>query len=191
VKKLFLLCVLGSLSGIALQAQNTAWDIDPAHANAQFLVRHLGISNVQGEFTNVTGTIQLDEGDVTKSTVNATIDVKSLTTRNSMRDDDLLKNPGFFDVAHFPTMTFQSKKISRSPDGKLTMSGDLTLRGVTRKVDFALEGPSSAIKDPWGKTRRGVAATATITRQDFGMNADPVLVGDDIKISLDVEFVKK
>jgi polyisoprenoid-binding protein YceI len=191
LKKLILLFLLGSVAGVASHAQTSAWDIDPAHANAQFLVRHLGISNVQGEFTNVTGSIQLNEGDMTKSTVNAAIDVKSLTTRNSMRDDDLLKNPGFFDVAHFPTMTFQSKKISKSADGKLTMSGDLTLRGVTHTVDFALEGPSAAIKDPWGKTRRGVAATATIKRQDFGMNADPVIVGDDIKITLDVEFVKK
>jgi polyisoprenoid-binding protein YceI len=171
------------------QAQTSNWQIDPAHANAQFSVSHLGISKVQGEFTNVTGTVQLDEKDVTKSVVNATIDTTTVYTRNDGRDKDLKEN--FFEVTKFPTMTFVSKSITRGADGKLQMAGDLTLHGITKPVTFTVDGPSEAIKDPWGNQRRGAAATTTIHRSDFGITKYPGMVGDDISINLDIEFIKK
>jgi polyisoprenoid-binding protein YceI len=192
MKRIFCLALLASVSAIPALAQGAnTWQIDPAHTNAQFVVRHLGISNVQGDFTKVSGTIQLDEKDVTKSSVNATIDVGSIDSRNSDRDNDL-KSPNFFDVAKFPTMTFQSKKIARGADGKLQMTGDLTLHGVTKEVTFSLDGPSDAIKDPWGNSRRGVSATTTIHRSDFGITKYPsAVIGEDIAVTLDVEFIKK
>jgi polyisoprenoid-binding protein YceI len=171
------------------QAQTSNWQIDPAHANAQFSVSHLGISKVQGEFTNVTGTVQLDEKDVTKSVVNATIDTTTVYTRNDGRDKDLKEN--FFEVTKFPTMTFVSKSITRGADGKLQMAGDLTLHGITKPVTFTVDGPSEAIKDPWGNQRRGASATTTIHRSDFGISKYPGMVGDDISINLDIEFIKK
>src|ERR1700684_3033926 len=120
-------------------AQTSNWQIDPAHANAQFKVTHLGISKVQGEFTNVTGTVQLDEADPTKSVVNATIDTATVYTRNESRDKDLKEN--FFEVTKYPTMTFASKSITRGADGKLQITGDFTLHGVTKPVTFAVDGP--------------------------------------------------
>jgi polyisoprenoid-binding protein YceI len=170
-------------------AQTSNWQIDPAHANAQFSVSHLGISKVQGEFTNVTGTVQLDEKDVTKSVVNATIDTTTVYTRNEDRDKDLREN--FFEVTKFPTMTFVSKSITRGADGKLQMAGDLTLHGITKPVTFTVEGPSEAIKDPWGNQRRGASATTTIHRSDFGITKYAAMIGDDIAITLDIEFIKK
>ena len=169
--------------------QTSTWQIDPAHANAQFSVSHLGISKVQGEFTNVSGTVQLDEKDVTKSVVNATIDVSTVYTRNEGRDKDLKES--FFEVAKFPTMTFVSKSITRGADGKLQMTGDLTLHGVTKPVTFTVDGPSDAIKDPWGNQRRGASATVIIKRSDFGITKYAGMIGEDIAITLDIEFVKK
>jgi polyisoprenoid-binding protein YceI len=170
-------------------AQASNWQIDPAHANAQFSVSHLGISKVQGEFTNVTGTVQLDEKDVTKSVVNATIDTTTIYTRNDGRDKDLKEN--FFEVTKFPTMTFVSKSITRGADGKLQMAGDLTLHGITKSETFTVDGPSEAIKDPWGNQRRGASATAAIRRSDFGITKYAAMIGDDVTITLDIEFIKK
>jgi polyisoprenoid-binding protein YceI len=176
------------LSPAFAQAVST-WQIDPAHANAQFSVSHLGISKVQGEFTNVTGTVQLDEKDAAKSVVTATIDVSTVYTRNDGRDKDLKE--GFFEVAKFPTMTFVSKSITRAGDGKLQMTGDLTLHGITKSVTFTVDGPSEAIKDPWGNQRRGASATTIIKRSDFGITKYAAMIGDDVTINLDIEFVKK
>jgi polyisoprenoid-binding protein YceI len=170
-------------------AQTSNWQIDPAHANAQFKVTHLGISKVQGEFTNVTGTVQLDEADPTKSVVNATIDTATVFTRNDSRDKDLKDN--FFEVTKYPTMTFVSKSITRGADGKLQVTGDFTLHGVTKPVTFAVDGPTEAIKDPWGNQRRGASATATIHRSDFGITKYPGVIGEEIAITLDIEFIKK
>jgi polyisoprenoid-binding protein YceI len=190
MRKLLILAACGAmLSGLAL-AETTVWQIDPNHTNAQFVVRHLGISNVQGQFNKVTGSLQLDDQDVTKSSVNATIDINSVDTRVDARDKDL-RSPNFFDVAKYPTMTFVSKKVARAADGKLLMTGDLTFHGVTREVTFTVDGPSDVIKDPWGGMRRGASATTKIKRSDFGMNYLMAVAGDDIAITLDVEFIKK
>lgn len=171
-------------------AQATTWQIDPAHANAQFTVRHLGISNVQGEFTKVTGTVTLDDKDISKSSVNATVDTTSLDSRVAARDKDVKDT--FLEVEKFPTMTFVSKKITRGADGRIQMTGDLTLHGVTKEVTFDVDGPSDVIKDPWGNMRRGASASTKIHRTDFGITKYPAAaIGEDITIQLDVEMVKK
>jgi len=177
-------------------AQTTTWQLDPAHSNAQFTVRHLGISNVQGEFTKITGSVQLDDSDITKSSVNATIDVNSVDTRVPQRDTDL-KSDHFFDAAKYPTMTFQSTKITKNDDGTLNMTGNLTIHGVTKEVAFDVTGPTKAIQ-AMGSTRRGASATTKINRQDFGLkygtNTLPggdEMIGDTITITLDIEMTTK
>jgi polyisoprenoid-binding protein YceI len=196
MKKAFILAALAvCLTSVAF-GQSATYQIDPAHSNAQFVVRHLGISNVQGQFTKISGTVQLDEAEVTKSTVSATIEVNSLDTRVAARDKDVLSEK-FFDAAKFANMTFQSKKITRGEGGKLKMTGDLTIHGVTREVTFDVDGPTAAIKDPWGNNRRGVSATTKITRQDFGLTYNSALpsgelvVGDSVAITLDIEIIRK
>jgi polyisoprenoid-binding protein YceI len=176
-------------------AQSTTWQLDPAHSNAQFSVRHLGISNVQGEFTKVTGTVNLDDQDISKSTVSASIDVNSLDTRVQHRDDDL-KSDHFFDVAKYPTITFQSTKIVSTGEGTAKMTGNLTLHGVTKEVAFDVTGPTKVIQVMG--TRRGASATTKINRQDFGMvymtNDIPggdEMIGDTVTITLDIEMTKK
>lgn len=180
-----------------LAGPQSNWQIDSDHSNAQFVVRHLGISNVQGEFTKVSGQVNLNEQDASRSTVMTTIDVASVDTRNSNRDADL-KSDHFFDVAKYPTMTFVSKKITSAGEGKLQMTGDLTMHGVTREVTFDVEGPSKPIKDPWGNRRRGASATAKINRKDFGMTygtsamaSGDMMIGDVITITIDIEMVQK
>ena len=176
-------------------AQTSTWNIDTAHSAAQFTVRHMGISNVNGNFTKTSGTVQLDEKDITKSSVEATIDVASIDTRVADRDNDL-KSDHFFDVAKFPTMTFKSKKITKSGD-KLSITGDLTMHSVTREVTLESDGLTAAVADPWGNTRRGLSASTKVNRQDFGVKWQGTLAGgelvvaDEVKISLDVELVKK
>ena len=176
----------------AAHAQDT-WTIDSAHANASFSVRHLGISNVTGQFNKVTGTVVFDPADPTKSKVDATVDVNSIDTRNSSRDSDL-KSDGFFDAAKYPTLTFVSTSVTTDGPGKLKMTGNLTIHGVTKVVTFDVDGPSAPIADPFNKTgkRAGASATATINRRDFGIDKYPAaMIGDEIKITLDVEFTKK
>jgi polyisoprenoid-binding protein YceI len=197
MRKILFAAILAALSAAPSFAQSAnTWRIDPNHSAAQFAVRHMGISKVQGQFTKVTGTVELDEKDITKSSVNATIDVSSVDTRVEGRDNDL-RSPNFFDVAKYPSMTFQSKKVTQSGSGTLQIVGDLTMHGVTREVTLAVDGPSSAIKDPGGNLRRGFEATTKIVRQDFGLTYDRALgtgelvVGNEISITLDIEIVKK
>jgi len=195
VKKSLIAFGFAVILAAATQAQTTTWQLAPAHSNAQFSVRHLGISNVQGEFTKLTGTVQLDDQDISKSTVNATIDVNSLDTRVQNRDNDL-KSDHFFDVGKFPTITFQSTKIVSTGEGTAKMTGNLTLHGVTKEVTFDVTGPTKVIQVMG--TRRGASATTKINRQDFGMvfmsNAMPggdQMIGDTVTITLDIEMVKK
>jgi polyisoprenoid-binding protein YceI len=177
-------------------AQVNTWQIDPAHSNAQFAVRHLAISTVRGEFTKIAGQAQIDEKDITKSQIEVTIDATTLNTRVPDRDKDV-KSPNFLDVAQYPAMTFKSKRIAVAGEGKLKLIGDLTIHGVTKEVTFEVESLSAPIKDPWGNQRRGAAATAKISRQDFGvsfnktMQAGELVVGNDVTITLDIELVKK
>jgi polyisoprenoid-binding protein YceI len=171
-------------------AQAGTWRIDPNHTSAQFSVRHLGVSTVRGAFTKVSGSAQYDPADPSKDSLEATIDANSVDTRVEARDNDL-RSPRFFDAQKYPTITFHSKATKVSAPGKLLITGDLTIRGVTREVVLDVDGPSAAIKDPMGKGQRlGASATTKITRQEFGINADPGIVGDVITITIDVELVQ-
>lgn len=176
-------------------AATSDWKIDPAHSSAQFAVRHLGISTVRGAFTKVTGTVRSDDQDVTKSSVEVTIDTDSVDTRVPDRDKDL-RSERFFDVAKYPTITFKSKKVEQAGAGKLKVTGDLTIHGTTREVILDVDGPTPAIKDPWGNQRAAANATTKINRQEFGMKFNDkmptgdLLVGDDITITIDVEMIR-
>lgn len=179
----------------APQAATATWNIDPVHSVAEFRVRHMMISNVKGQFTGVSGALTLDEADVTRSSVQASIETASINTREAQRDTHL-RSADFFDVENFPTLSFQSTRISRKAGGDLAVEGDLTIRGVTRKTVFDVEGPTAPAKDPWGNTRVGLSATTKIKRADFGLTwnaaleAGGILVGDEVTITLDVQFVK-
>src|SRR5947209_5243325 len=194
--RLFLVVALLSLGAVTSFAATSLWQIDPAHSAATFSVRHLMISNVKGEFSKVTGAVNLDEQDITKSTVEVTIDVNTLNTREPDRDKHL-RTADFFDVQNFPTMTFRSKRVEQAAAGKLRVTGDLTIRGVTREATFDVDGPTPAIKDPWGNTRVGASATTHVNRQDFGVKWNAkldnggVVVGDDVNIIIDVELVQQ
>jgi polyisoprenoid-binding protein YceI len=186
------IALLASLSALA---QTSTWNIDPAHSTAQFTVRHLAISNVTGNFTKVTGSIVLNEKDITQSQVSASIDVSSVDTRVDARNKDL-KSPNFFDIEKYPTIEFKSKRIVND-GGKLQVIGDLTIHGTTREVTLDVDGPTPELADPWGNSRRGISATATINRKDFNLMYNNLLktgeavVGDNVKIQIDAEMVKK
>ncbi len=188
----FTIAFLSSLSALA---QTANWNLDPAHSTAQFTVRHLGISNVAGNFTKVTGSVALNEKDITQSQVSASIDVSSVDTRVEARDKDL-RSPNFFDIEKYPTMEFKSKRIVSS-GGKLEVIGDLTIHGTTHEVTLDVDGPTPEMTDPWGNSRRGISATTTINRRDFNLVYNNLLktgeavVGDIVKIQIDAEMVKK
>jgi polyisoprenoid-binding protein YceI len=184
-----------STSAALRTSSTTTWSIDPAHSIAEFKVKHMMISNVKGHFPKITGSLTIDESGHANSRVEATIDAASIETRDAQRDAHL-KSEDFFHVEKFPALTFRSTSISRVGDGELSVEGDLTIRGVTRKVAFAVEGPTSPAKDPWGNTRIGVSAITKINRKDFGLvwnaalEAGGILVGDEVTITLDVQFTK-
>ena len=179
----------------AVSTGTSTWNVDPVHSTAQFKVRHLMISNVKGEFRNVSGKLELDPANITNSRVEASIDAATINTREADRDTHL-KSADFLDVEKFPTLSFKSDRISKKAEGELTVEGDLTIHGVTRKVTFDVEGPSPEAKDPWGNTRIGLSATTRIHRKEFGLNwnaaleAGGVLVGEEVTITLDVEFIR-
>ena len=170
-------------------AQVGTWQIDPNHSAAQFSVRHLGVSTVRGAFTKVTGSANHDPADPSKDSLEATIDANSVDTRVDMRDKDL-RSPNFLDVQKYPTITFHSRQAKVVGTGKLQFMGDLTIHGVTKQVVLDVDGPSAAIKDPWGNQRIGASASTKITRQDFGVNGAPGVVGDEITITIDVELIQ-
>ena len=180
-----------ALFTIAAWAQGSEWQIDPAHTTVGFSVRHLGISNVHGRFGKVSGSAMIDDNDITKSSVNTTIDVNSIDTGNQNRDNDL-KSPNYFDAAQFPTITFKSKSVNKNGEGKLKVVGDLMIHGVTKEVTLDVEGPSAPAK-MGPNQHRGLAASTSINRKDFGVGAKApaAMVGEEIKISLDVELTQK
>lgn len=179
----------------ASQTSTTTWNIDPAHSMAEFKVKHMMIANVKGQFPKVSGALFLDESDLSNSRVEASIEAASIHTRDEQRDTHL-KSADFFHVEKFPTLHFKSTGISIVRDGELAVEGDLTIRGITRKVRFSVEGPTPPVKDPWGNTRVAISATTKINRKDFGLTWNAaletggILVGDEVTITLDVEFVK-
>jgi polyisoprenoid-binding protein YceI len=186
---LTLITVLALIATAAAQtgSSSATWKIDPNHSAAQFSVRHLGVSTVRGAFSKVSGSANYDPGDLSKATLEATIDATSVDTRVEMRDNDL-RSPNFFDVQKYPTITFHSKQFKSPTSGKLQITGDLTIHGVTKEVVLDVDGPTAPIKDPWGNQRVGVSATTKINRKDFGVNGAAGAVGDDITITIDAEL---
>lgn len=190
--------IVGMTVGLSLPAgaATSTWQIDPQHSSAQFAVRHLGLSTVRGAFSKLSGTMIRDDQDITNSSVEVTIDVNTVDTREPDRDKDL-RSERFFDVAHFPTMTFKSKKVEQVAPGKLRVTGDLTIRGTTREVTLDVDGPTAPVKDPWGNQRLAATGTTKINRQDYGVKWNAkldnggVVVGDEVNITLDVEMIQK
>jgi polyisoprenoid-binding protein YceI len=177
------------------ETSTTTWNIDPAHSVAEFKVKHMMIANVKGQFSKISGVLVLDEPDPANDHVEATIEAASIHTRDEQRDTHL-KSADFFHVEEFPTLHFKSTGIEVVGEGELSVEGDLTIRGVTRKVHFAVEGPTPPTKDPWGNTRLAISASTKINRKDFGLTWNAaletggILVGDEVTITLDVEFMK-
>ena len=177
------------------QTTVTTWNLDPVHSVAEFKVKHMMISNVKGQFTSVSGVLTFDESDITRSLIEASIDASSINTRDADRDAHL-KSADFFDVEKFPTLNFRSTSVRRTGDNELAVTGNLTIHGVSREVVFAVEGPTVPGKDPWGNTRVGLSAVTKINRKDFGLTWNSaletggILVGDEVTITLDVQFVK-
>jgi len=173
--------------------QAATWNIDPSHSRAGFSVKHLVISDVKGEFDKLSGKVQLDEADLSKSSVEVTIEAASISTRDEKRDAHL-KSADFFDVATFPTITFKSTKVEAGKDGALTVTGDLTMHGVTKPV--TLEGSiTKAITDPWGLARRGASFSGKLDRKAWGitwgkMTDVGAVVGDEVKLDIQAELVK-
>jgi polyisoprenoid-binding protein YceI len=182
-----------TLFAAAASAQTSTWKIDPVHSNIEFKVRHLGVSNVRGSFTHPTGIVVLDEKDLTKSSVEATIDATTVSTNEDARDKHL-KSAAFFDIEKQPTLAFKSTSVYKE-GGKLLMKGDLTLAGVTKPVVLTLDGPSVPQTDAKGTTRSGFSASGTLSRKDFGFgaNAGPAnaAIGDEVSISIDIEMDKQ
>lgn len=195
-RKLAILLGLALLFTLPSLAATTTWKFDPKHTAAQFAVRHMAISTVRGAFSMVNGTLVLDDQDISKSTVDVTIDVSTVDTREPARDKDL-RSDHFFDVEHFPTMTFKSKKVQQVSPGKLKVTGDLTIRGTTKEVVLDVEGPTAPVKDTWGNQRAAVNATTKVNRQDFGVKWNAtldnggVVVGDDVSINIDAEMTQQ
>ncbi len=189
------LAAVFSLSVLPLQAHADTYKIDDAHTKVGFSVRHLGISNVHGKFTELEGSIDFDKAAIADSSVQATIGVKSIDTDNQKRDDHL-RSPDFFEVSKHPSITFQSKKITDIQGDKFTIVGDLEINGVKKEVELAttFEG---AVTDPWGNDRVGFSASTTINRKDFGLSWNKLLetgglvVGEEVKINLEVEGIKQ
>lgn len=177
-------------------AQVVTWTIDPGHSLAQFTVRHMLVANVRGEFNGPTGSVRFDPARLVETVaVETSIDARSITTRNVNRDADL-RSANFFDVAKYPRITFKSRRAAAGPDGHFTLTGDLTMHGVTREVTLDVDGPTPAVKDLDGKQRIGASATTVVNRRDFGLQYNELLeaggavVGNDIRITIDIEMTR-
>jgi polyisoprenoid-binding protein YceI len=172
------------------------YKIDPVHSSAQFVVRHMMITNVRGGFKGVTGTVEYDPDNVESTKIDATVEVAGISTLDADRDTHL-KSPDFLHAEQHPTIAFKSKRVESAGDGELKVAGDLTIHGVTKEVVLNVEGPTAEGKDPWGNSRMGASATTKIKRSDFGLNWNAaletggILVGDHLKIELDVSLIKE
>ena len=191
MKRLTLLTGILALAAPLALAQTSTWTSDPAHSEVDFSVSHLTVSNVHGRFGHVNASIAYNEADVTKSTVNATIDVSGLDTGEEARNNHL-KSPDFFDVAATPTATFTSTSVAKSDNG-LTIDGNLTLHGVTKPVVLHAEGPRGPAPGMDHKPHAGFSATTTLNRTDFGIGAKfpAAVVGEEVKLDIELEVVKQ
>ncbi|MGH7788861.1 MAG: YceI family protein [Candidatus Binatia bacterium] len=196
MQRLFLGPLLATALIVPSLTAASTWNIDSAHSSAQFAVRHLMVSTVRGNLGTVSGVVTLDESDITKSTVEATIDAAGIDTRDAKRDDHL-RSPDFLDTAKYPTITFKSTKVEQVTPTSYKVTGDLSMHGVTKPVVLTVEGSPKPIADPFGKTRMGGSATTTITRQDFGINwsksldGGGLVVGNDVDVTIDLEVTQQ
>jgi polyisoprenoid-binding protein YceI len=174
---------------------SSTWNIDPAHSAAEFKVRHMMISNVSGKFSGLSGILNLDETDYTRSTVEVSIPAASVKTADEKLDAHL-KNEDFFNVEKFPALTFKSTSIRSTGGRDYEVDGDLTILGITKSVTLNVNDVSEPSKDPWGNQRIGLSGSTKVNRKDFGLEWNTalelggVLVGDEVTITLDVQFIK-
>ena len=179
---------------VASKTARTTWQIDPTHSEVGFSVKHLMISTVRGRFSGVKGTVQLDSEDISRSSVEVEIDAATIDTREEKRDGHL-RSPDFFDVEKHPTITFRSRRIEPLGGDRFRMTGDLTIRGVTREVVLEVTDEGRE-RDPWGGDRAGFTASGRIDRREFGLTWNQaletggVLVSNDIKLSIEAQAVK-
>jgi polyisoprenoid-binding protein YceI len=180
---------------LSLSSFATEWKIDSAHSSANFGVKHLMVSTVHGTFSAVQGTVSYDPANPAAISIKAVIETNTVDTREPDRDKHL-KSPDFFDVAKYPTITFVSKRVVPGAAGKISIIGDLTIRGVTKEVMLEVDGPTAAVKDPWGNNRVGATATTTLNRKDFGvawnksLDSGGMVLGDDVSVSLELELTQ-
>jgi len=189
LKIIFITAAIALTFSLSAIAQSTAWQLDPAHSSAQFAVKHMGISTVRGTFTKVSGMAQYDPADTSKDSAEVTIDAASVDSRVEMRDNDL-RSDHFFNVQKYPTITFKSTKVEASAPDKLKITGDLTIRGVTKPVTLDVDGPSKPVNDSHGHLHMGVSATTIVNRTDFGMTGYQGMVGNDVTLTIDAELVQ-
>jgi polyisoprenoid-binding protein YceI len=191
MKRLALLTGVLALAAPLALAQTSTWVSDPPHSEVDFSITHLAISNVHGRFGHVAASIAMNDADIAKSTVNATIDVTGVDTGEDVRNKHL-KSPDFFDVATYPTATFVSTSVSKSGD-TLTINGNLTLHGVTKPVVLTAEGPRGPVPGMDHKQHAGFSASTTISRTAFGIGSKfPVaMVGDDVKLNIELDVAKQ
>lgn len=164
------------------------WDIDPTHTNVGFVVRHLVVSKVRGDFKKFKGTVHIDEKDISKSKVEVEIDAASIDTGVAKRDEHL-RSADFFDVKKYPKITFKSKGVKKLKSGELEVVGDLTMRGVTKPVILKVTGPSPEVKDPWGNLHIAFSAESEINRSDWGLKWNKALEGGGLTVSEEVQLV--
>jgi polyisoprenoid-binding protein YceI len=182
--------VLPSLAGAA------NYEIDPVHSSAQFAVKHMMISTVRGEFAKLSGTAIIDDKNLAKASIEASIDAATINTRMDKRDEHL-RGPDFLDTAKFAAIAFKSTEVKKAGEGKYKVTGNLTLHGVSKPVVLEVEAPATEVKDPYGNVKRGAMATTTINRKDFGLNwnkaleAGGVLIGETVQITIDLQLVRK
>jgi polyisoprenoid-binding protein YceI len=196
MKKYFVVLLACLALAIPAIAGAATYQLDPVHSSIQFKIRHLTVSNVTGTFNKIKGSATMEGEDPATLKVQVAIEASSVDTGNEKRDQHL-KTPDFLDVAKYPTITFVSKKVVKGDPGKMKITGDLTIHGVTREITVDLEGPTSEVTDPWGGFRRGATGTARIDRRDFGitwntaLDSGGMLVGNEVTIYVEVEWVKK
>jgi polyisoprenoid-binding protein YceI len=182
--------------GAASAAFASEWELDSTHSRVGFGVKHMMVSTVHGTFTKYTGNITVDDKDVAKSTAHIEIDAASVDTGNAKRDEHL-RSPDFFDTAKFPKITFDATKVEKRGADGLSLTGNLTIKNITKPVVLTVSSLTGEVKDPWGGTRRGATATAKINRKDFGLTWSKALetggmvVGDDVTLELEIELTKK
>lgn len=191
MRRLLLAVGVLALAASASFAQTSTWTIDPAHSEVEFAVRHMSVSSVRGKISGLKGTIVVNDSDLAKSGVSVTIDVSTVDTGNSTRDNDL-KSANFFDVAQFPTASFTSTGVSGDKQ-HLTVKGTLTLHGVARPVVLEVDGPTGPVPGMDHKPHAGYSATVTLNRKDFGVGAKypDSVVSDQIKLNIDLEVAKQ